>query len=357
MLIEQPKRAPRVQFKHPVRVETMSEPRRVIRTLTANVSRDGLFLRMPEPLPTGTKLHVAIEAAGAPHALAEGEVCWGTRDGELAGCGVRFTKYAHPRSKELLSHLVDSLHHNRPLRVAPRPARWPRRAAFVAGLVVLLGLVGWVVAPAPAVAPVVVEPVVAVMPSPAPEQPAAQPMPAPIPAPTEVIAAAPSPEVPAAPVVTPPPARSRHRNKAVLTSARAAPKTVAPSLEEAMKGAPPAVPAQRFGTTMSVAGTQRGTVKLPVGAAPQLSWDVAGTSLRLTAGGDVTKAFFLASPPRAVFDIGGKAPAHTESVELPAPHSKGLRIGKLPTGTRLVVDLERAPKDAKVDGKSLVLTF
>lgn len=344
MLMEQPKRASRVQFKHPVRVETLSEPKRVIRTLTANVSRDGLFLRMPEPLPPGTKLNVALEAAGAPHSLAEGEVCWGTTEGEFAGCGVRFTKYTHPRAKELLSHLVDSIQHNRPLRVAGRPARW--RRLLPVGVVALLLITGAVFAfeptPPPAVAletattPVIVaEPV---------QLAVAEPV-----APVEPVKA--EPPVVAPPVVIP-------NKKQVLASARVTKKSEpSPALVEALKGAPAPVPAQRFGTSMSVAGNGRGSMAIKDGAASKLSWDVTSSTLRLTASGKVSKAFFLASPPRAVFDVDGEKPSHAQTLELAAPYSKSLRVGELPRGTRLVIDLERAPKSAKPDGNSLVLSF
>lgn len=343
MLIEQPKRASRVRFKHPVRVETLSEPKRVIRTLTANVSRDGLFLRMPEPLPLGTKLNVALEAAGSPHSLAEGEVCWGTTHGEFAGCGVRFTKYTHPRAKELLSHLVDSIQHNRPLRIAGRPPQWRRLIAVA--VVALLALTGAVFSfdssPPPAVAletsttPVIVaEPVQLAVPEPVAVALVEQP------APVAVAVAVPQPK------------------KQVLTSARVTKKAEpSPALVAAMKGAPAPVVAQRFGSSMSVAGNGRGSMTLKEGAASKLSWDVTASTMRLTASGKVTKAFVLESPPRAVFDIEGDKPSHAQTVEVSAPYSKSLRIGDLPKGTRLVIDLERAPKSAKPDGSSLVLSF
>ncbi|MGV3623274.1 MAG: PilZ domain-containing protein [Archangium sp.] len=348
MLIEQPKRASRVQFKHPVRVETLSEPKRVIRTLTANVSRDGLFLRMPEPLPPGTKLNVALEAAGSPHSLAEGEVCWGTTQGELAGCGVRFTKYTHPRSKELLSHLVDSIQHNRPLRVAGRRARWRRLipVAVVALLLLTATVFAFGEATPPArefetaATPVVVAAPVALVVPEAPPVADEVKVESPV-----VVAAVPAP----APVA----------KKTVLTSARVTKKAGEPSpaLVAALKGAPAPVPAQRFGSSMSVAGNGRGSMALKDGASSKLSWDDTASTMRLTASGKVTKAFFLASPPRAVFDIEGEKPSHAQNVDMAAPYSKTLRVGELPKGTRLVIDLERAPKSAQAEGNSLVLSF
>lgn len=340
MLIEQPKRASRVRFKHPVRVETLNEPKRVIRTLTANVSRDGLFLRMPEPLAPGTPLQVSLEAAGQPHSIAEGEVCWGTNVGEFAGCGVRFTKYTHPRAQELLNHLVDSIQHNRPMRVAGRPTKW-RRLIAVSVVAVLLLTGGFFafgksepVAPniETAATPVVIaEPVALVVPEVIPAPVEAAPTPAP------------------SPVAKP---------KQVLTSARVTKKSEpSPALAAAMKGAPPLVPAQRFGSSMSVAGQNRGSIKLGEGASSKLSWDVTSSTMRLSADGKVTKAFFLASPPRAVFDVEGEKPSTAKTVEVSAPYSKSVRVGQLPNGTRLVIDLERAPKQAKPDGNSLLLSF
>lgn len=350
MLIEQPKRASRVRFKHPVRIETLSEPKRVIRTLTANVSRDGLFVRMPEPLPPGTRLHVALEAAGAPHALAEGEVCWGTREGDFAGCGVRFTKYAHPRAKELLTHLVESIEHNRPLRVASRPARWRRRLLLGALPVVLIAAIAFFAigsneAPAPSM--VVESQSVIVAATPEPAEPVAVATP-------EVVAPVAPVAAPAKPEVVAP------KQKPVLTSMRPAKKAEpSPALQAALKGAPAPVPAQRsgFGTSMSIAGTTRGSLKLTEGAATKLSWEVSSSSVRLSVEGKVTKAFFLASPPRAVFDVEGAQPAHAQTLDVAAPHGRSLRVGQLANGTRLVLDLERAPKNVKQDGASLVLSF
>ena len=96
VLIERQKRMSRVRFKHPIRVVTLEGQPRVIRTLTANVSRKGLFLRMPEPLPLGTKVALSLEAGGRALALAQAEVVWGRvqpsqMPGRFPGCGVRFT--------------------------------------------------------------------------------------------------------------------------------------------------------------------------------------------------------------------------------------------------------------------------
>ena len=106
---------------------------------------------------------------------------------------------------------------------------------------------------------------------------------------------------------------------------------------------------------------EQGSVKLPSGAAPRLLWTLAGNELRLSPelGGDaqVTRAFVLAGPPRAVFDVSGDAPPRSLVISASPPHSTGVRLGKLPTGTRIVVDLDSAPRRTTQDGKTLVLSF
>ena len=357
MLTEQERRPSRVPFRHPVRVETMDAPRRVIRTLSANLSKDGLFLRMPEPLAEGTRLLVSLEAKGAPHALAEAEVRWATRDG-VAGCGVLFTRYAHPRSKELLTHLVESIEHNRPLRIAGRPQKWRRLIATAAIALLVGGLLAFfkpsaapvaapavVVAAAPVVeaAPVAVEPVVsAVAPEIAPPTP-------------EVAVAEVAPAPVAAPVKLAP--HRKHPNL-TLTHLRT-PARKAQSLAEALKGAPPAVTVARtpFGSTPTVAGSMRGAIQLPTGAAKSLSWDVSPNAVRFAAEGTVVKTMLLERPARAVIDLKGAKPAQVETLKLAAPHVKSVRVGTLPEGTRLVIDLDKAPISAKPAGNAIVLTF
>ncbi len=94
VLIERQKRVSRVRFRHPIRVVTLEGQPRVIRTLTANVSPHGLFLRMPEPLPLGTRVALSLEAGGRALALAQAEVVWGRVNesqlpGRFPGCAGR----------------------------------------------------------------------------------------------------------------------------------------------------------------------------------------------------------------------------------------------------------------------------
>ena len=106
---------------------------------------------------------------------------------------------------------------------------------------------------------------------------------------------------------------------------------------------------------------QRGTLKLPSGAAASLNWSVSGTELRLTpelaAGAQVTHAFVLANPARAVFDLSGGVPARSHVVAASPPYATSVRLGKQGAGTRIVVDLDSAPKRSAQDGATLVLSF
>lgn len=351
VLIEQEQRDARVRFKHPIRVVTLDGQPRVIRTLTANVSRRGCFLRMPEPLPRGTRVALSLEADGRALAFAEAEVIWARTHesawpGRHPGCGVRFTDYLHPRSKELVQYLVENLDRGRPLRLAPkfRPYRraWPYVAAAAALSIcaVAAAIVFW-----PHAAPTVAfeeedeaaeeQVVAAVAPTP-PPQPIAKPIerevelpaPEPITEPVEALVAdAPLPpdpeaEVPPEPAATPEP----------VAVARAEAPTVTP--------------------------TTAGSVTLPTGAVSKLHWSDSGDALQLEVpSGHVSRAFVLAGPARAVFDVDGAGPDTSRTVAAQIPHATGVRLGKTPTGTRVVIDLREAPRQVSQDGSKLVLLF
>ncbi|MBL8924169.1 MAG: AMIN domain-containing protein [Myxococcaceae bacterium] len=137
--VEQSQRARRVRFTHPVRVATIDGEPRAWRTLAANLSRDGLFVRMPQPLDPGTRVAISLEASGQTLPFAQGEVRWcrynpSELDGRFQGCGVRFTGFLHPRAPELVHYLVVTLDTGKLLTAAPmRRRRWPWTLA--AGLV------------------------------------------------------------------------------------------------------------------------------------------------------------------------------------------------------------------------------
>ncbi len=77
----------------------------------------------------------------------------------------------------------------------------------------------------------------------------------------------------------------------------------------------------------------------------------------LAPGARLARAFVLAGPPRAVFDLEGVAPKQSHALEREAPHVTGVRVGKQGRGTRVVVDLDGAPRSSAVEGGALVLTY
>ena len=104
-----------------------------------------------------------------------------------------------------------------------------------------------------------------------------------------------------------------------------------------------------------------GDVKLPSGAAPNLHWELTGTELRLTpalaAGAQLTRAFVLTGPARAVFDISGPSPEKSHTMPSSPPYATAVRLGKQAGGTRIVIDLDNAPKRTSQSGSALVLSF
>ena len=367
MLIEQQKRSSRVRFKHPVRVVTLDGQPRVIRTLTANVSHKGMFVRMPEPLPTGTRVALSLEAGGRALALAQAEVVWARQHesqlpGRFPGCGVRFTDFLHPRAQELVDYLVDNLDTGKPLVAAPPERPLPKWLPLAAvGALVLCAVAALLVLqlddetdlplPAsgervgvrgdPTLEPettpepkkITLEPVVV-------QPPPAEPAPEPVAVAEPVAEPAPEPEPVAAAPVAPPPA-----------AVEPAPVVAAPVV------APKASP---LSPTLSPAGGEgdKGTVSLPSGATKKLTWHASGASVTLDPGATVSRAFLLNDPPRAVFDLDGPTPSKSHTQDVSIPHATRVRLGKLPAGTRVVIDLDRAPKSSKrIDDRALELQF
>lgn len=147
VVIELKQRAPRVRFKHPVRVVPLDGSPRIYRTLSANLSRRGMFVRMPEPLPKGTRVALSLEAGGQALPFAEAEIAWCRTNesqlpGRFTGFGVRFTSFLNPRAPELLEYLVKNLDRGRPLKMAPprSAARW--RMVGIAAAVLAVVAVG-----------------------------------------------------------------------------------------------------------------------------------------------------------------------------------------------------------------------
>jgi hypothetical protein len=370
VLIERQQRDARVRFQHPIRVVTLEGQPRVIRTLTSNVSRDGLFLRMPEPLPPGMKVALSLEAGGRALALAQAEVRWNGPDANevterFPGCGVRFTEFMHPRAEELVRYLVKNLDTGKPLALAPPEKRWVRYLPFAGGGALLLcAAMAAVIFWDPGAAEVA-EPEVAAAMQLVAQPPSIRPLPlgegrgegkppsesaSTVPEPVAQAAAAPEEEKPAESVVAKPPEPEPVKPaQPVIARVAAAPIELK---VEAPKPAP---------VEMKRKADREGDVKLPAGAAPQLHWELTGTELRLAPrlpeGVQLTRAFVLTGPPRAVFDLSGGADARSLTVPAAPPYATAVRLGRQASGTRIVVDLDSAPKRTKSDGPTLVLAW
>lgn len=373
-----------MRFKHPVRVTTVEGEARAWRTLSANLSRDGLFVRMPQPLEPGTRVAISLEANGQVLPFMQGEVRWcryqpSEHDGRYQGIGVRFTDALHPRAQELIEYLVDALDTGKPLVVAPRGRRrWPLVAAGVALAASLAGALAWfgLETPAPVLpspsegagslavlsaAPQAHDAIVAMV-SPATDpasdvdeatEPEAMPMneaPAAEVAPPKIADAAPEP----VPTDAPRPAPE------TLPSARAelaAPSAPTPEVAPHQ----PAAPAPSPAPTARVASPE-GQVALPSGAARSVRWSASphGLELRPELRGDaqVARVFSLSNPPRVVFDIVGAAPksSHTATAQREGAVSR-VRIGKQGARTRVVVDLSTEPHRVLAAGDHAIVQF
>jgi hypothetical protein len=392
VLPSQTERAPRVRFKHPIRVVTLDGPPRVIRTLTANVSTKGLFVRMPQPLPAGARVALSLEAGGRALAFAQAQVAW-TRSQESAlpgrfpGCGVRFTEFLHPRAQALVDYLVDNLDRGKPLTL-PRRVRAPGWSLWGGGAAGLVAVVGGLVLlwpPSSALDPAEagdeeLAPLVAL--APAPMQVAVPALMPELDLTADAPGSAASPKGDtlarvsasttldvrdAAPSVAAPSEASLDaRAEHTLASPSAAPSGEAPvGTEAALEALPTGVRAEpsnlSAGEPEPGALFRQGSLVLPAGAVRRLRWAAAGERVTLTPmlapGASLTRAFVLRAPPRAVFDVAGDVPAKAERFDFDAPHTAAVRLGKQPRATRVVVDLDAEPKTVSADDGALTLGF
>ncbi|MDX2015273.1 MAG: PilZ domain-containing protein [Myxococcaceae bacterium] len=386
----------RVRFKHPVRVTTVDGEARAWRTLAANLSRDGLFVRMPQPLEPGTRVAISLEAQGQVLPFMEGEVRWcryqaSELDGRYQGIGVRFSTPLHPRAVELVNYLVDTLETGKPLLAAPRHRRrrwmgWGGAAGLLVALSTVVLVWAWPrpapVLPTPSEGPGPLEVLSAI--------PQAQEALAAMVAPAEDDVALPrgderAPDTvqvaPAAEVVEPsaggevapaPILDQVNQADEVAPQPGAAqargPATGVDGLdgEEATRRgadapAAPSVDAPAGATAASTEGAQ-GQLSLPTGAALALQWRPSpdGLDVRpsLRADAHVARVFALSSPPRVVFDIEGAAPrkSHTATPGDDALVSR-VRLGKQGARTRVVVDLSSEPRRVITAGDHAIVQF
>ncbi len=309
-------RDPRVRFKHPVRVVPIGGPPRAYRVLASNLSKEGMFLRMPTPFDAGTKVALSLEAGGRVLPFAQAEVVWKDLEeskapGRGAGFAVRFTGFLHPRAHELVDYLVANLETGKPLR-PPEPVSPGRKrriwiAAGLAAVVLGAGVVARAVltggdeTPTPAIvvavpqaAPLVVE---------------------------DKLAAPPlleAPEVLASPVLA--------------------------AIVDVKPESAPKVEVQSW--------------KIPSGSIRAMTASLQGPQLELVLtlapGASVTRAFALGHPDRVAFDVRGAVPKLSYALAGTGVVSK-VRVGKLPHGTRIVIDLSRPPGRAVVVSGTTVL--
>jgi hypothetical protein len=357
VVTELPQRAPRVRFKHPVRVVTLDGSPRIYRTLSANLSRKGMFVRMPEPLPKGTRVALSLEAAGQALPFAEAEVVWcrtseSQLPGRYTGIGVRFTSFLNPRAAELVEYLVKNLDRGRPLKLAPpKSVRNRRRIGLAAGILALVVAGGLgaravlrgaaeddeFVAPESTSAPVAVAEAASVA---MPPEPGVAP-------PSAVVAAAPEPASAAAEPRDVAPSAASEPSSAVATDAK-------PDLTKVVDGPP-----QRLAAAKS--NPAQGRLALPSGAAQSLTWEEreAAVHVRLTLAPGVTvgRRFLLAGPPRLVMDLDGRAPTRSHTLEAKASWLERVRIGPHGASTRVVVDLASAPAAMTQSAEGVTLTF
>lgn len=351
-----PQRSHRVRFKKAIRVVPLVDgPPRAYRVLSGNLSKQGMFLAMPEPFAEGTKVALSLEAGGRVLPFAQGEVMWrAISDGANppgkpcggAGFGVRFTNFLHPRAHELVDYLVSNLDTGRPLALPPRK-RWKKALMWGGGLAASLALAGLGVILARQVS---FEP----PPQPEPEVAAAHPERSDDAAVAESTGAVePQPAAPlaAAPEAPPQPAPE--------------PEPAAPVPEpehEAVPQQPMMVAAQEQAAKPEAPMSSTGLLPLPKCGASSLRWSQRGGKLELevaaAAGGRFAAAFRMKNPERLVIDLNGAAPKRSHVVKATEiPNVSALRIGKRKAGgTRLVLDLTR-PVTLKVEGSRLELSF
>ena len=364
VLVDQLPRPPRVPFQQPVRVVPLEGgPPRAFRVLAGNLSHGGMFLKTQEPFDQGTKVALSLEAHGRVLPFAQGEVVW--REFETGtvgpGCGVKFTSYLHPRAHEMVKYLVQAIDKGERLVPAPPGRRrlLPSRHVMIgAAAAAALGLVvlGAALLAAGGAAEEAEEGADPVAAAPVAEAPA--PQPAPVPA-----AAAPAPAQPLA-AKAPGPAAPAQEQAVQVTRPESSDElleAIEPPLPVAQVILPPLALNVVAPAASDTAAASARTLKLPSGAAEQLSWRRSGAELTFTPAlkgkARVKKVFVLSSPPRLVIDLKGAKPKQSHALDAPdAALFPRVRVGRTKIGTRLVVDLAREAASVRQRGNAIVLT-
>lgn len=377
-------RLTRVPFTRPIYVSAEGAWPRPRRLLAGNVSKGGMFVRADSELSPGTKVGVSLEAKGKVYPFAEAEVVWaaepeGAKDtAQLPGFGLRFLRFLHPRSENLIDHL---LHRNAGLPEdvgnqvvgAPEPSSPPpdfaqtpirepsmdsaplssddsppperssaldqdeqgARLATAIGLITVLVVVGGGMLfliqrnnaqlaasqPAAAAAPAAIT-----EPEAAPEEPEAA-----------VAEAAPAP----APIVEAAPQRQPDVEPA--PEPRVAPRGAAPAPAAAPNSAPARSVALSSGAAKSVKWTQRA--------------DSLELAVSLAEGASIERVFSLRSPDRVVIDLNGPGPTASEKKVVQDGAVTMVRTGLRDGGTRLVLDVRGAVAKAEATASGARVEF
>src|SRR6185295_2815340 len=101
-----------------------------IQKFSGDISRGGMFIKTPSPLPIGKEVHLTVVAPGGTHLIeAKAKVTWirekpDPKTGEPAGMGVQFAELAEG-SAEVLDKIVEIVAERTAKAAAPAPAPAP----------------------------------------------------------------------------------------------------------------------------------------------------------------------------------------------------------------------------------------
>lgn len=346
--LEKPPRSHRVNFAQPVRVVPIDGPPRAYRVFAGNLSRDGMFLKMAEPFEAGTRVALSLEARGRVLPFAQGEVVWrvsaGPEKHPMAGLGVRFTGFLHPRADELVDYLVTNIDSGDPLELAPEVPYWKRspvRAVAIAAAIIGL-LAGGMFALMTGGEAAESEDAVPVAEAPQPF--------------------APAPLKPTVTVAPNQPLKVARLAEIDLTVAEPVnpqnPKEAPQKATANANVAKPTNPVPPVPAPASAQPTDR-TVPLPKSSVKAVrileSADRVDLTFRLEPNASVVEVFRMTKPDRVVVDVSGRGPAKSDRVGISNSVVTAVRLGRGEKGTRLVFDLNGPMKVAEQKGNRVRL--